>query len=167
MVERLKLRYFVVIIAIIIFILLFLGYIYIFSVAIPKESLQTNSGPKPYQILTPDVYTSGTIVSLYKEIPPIFPKEVVLENKTLDYSGTVTSPQGQMQITVSYVSDKSMKDAVNFYTKYLPGVGWTIAETSVYDKVSVIKTTKGKQNILMSVAPLQKGGTMVTFQYEE
>lgn len=167
MVDRSKLRYFVVIIAIIIFILLFLGYIYIFSITIPKESLQTNSGPKPYQILTPDAYASGTIISLYKEIPPIFPKEVVLENKTLDYSGVVTDVQGKARITVSYVSDKSLKDIVDLYTQSLPGVGWGIAETSVYAKVSIIKITKGEESMLISIAPLQKSGTMVTFQYEE
>src|SRR3990167_791870 len=121
---------------------------------------------KPYKILTPQSYATGTTVSLYKNTPPDFPKEVVLEDKILDYSGAVTSPQGKTQITVSYVTDKSMQEVVDMYLGSLPGVGWKVAEKSVYIKVSIIKAFKGTQNILMSIAPLEGRGTIVTFQYE-
>ncbi|HEY4508779.1 MAG TPA: hypothetical protein VJC13_00650 [Candidatus Paceibacterota bacterium] len=122
---------------------------------------------KPYKILTPQSYATGTTVSLYKNTPPDFPKEVLLEDKILDYSGTVTSPQGKTQITVSYVTDKSMQDIVDMYTIHLPALGWAITQKSIYEKVSIIKATKNQQNILMSIAPLKMGEVMVTFQYEQ
>ena len=156
MINQTTLRYSFIII--IILVLLSLGFIYVFSSKI--------AGEKPYQVLTPEVYEKGTTVSLYKNIPPDFPKEVVLEDKILDYSGAVTSPQGKTQITVSYVTDKSMQEVVDMYLGSLPGVGWKVAEKSVYIKVSIIKAFKGTQNILMSIAPLEGRGTIVTFQYE-
>jgi len=157
MINQTTLRYSFVII--IVLVLLSLGFIYVFSVKI--------GGEKPYQVLTPEVYEKGTTVSLYKNIPPDFPREVVLEDKTLDYSGTVTSPQGKTQITVSYVTDKSMQDVVDVYLGSLPGVGWKVVEKSVYIKVSIIKAIKGTQSILISIAPLEGRGTKVTFQYEK
>lgn len=144
-------------IIIVVLILLSLGFIFVFSGKISQE--------KPYQVLTPEVYEKGTVVALYKNTPPGFPKEVVLENKTLDYSGTVTTPQGKTQITVSYISDKSMQDIVSLYEKSLPSVGWNITEKTVYEKVSIIKATKGEQSVLLSIAPLRESETMVTFQY--
>lgn len=157
MINQTTLRYSFIII--IVLVLLSLGFIYVFSSKI--------AGEKPYQVLTPEVYEKGTTVSLYKDTPPDFPKEVVLEDKTLDYSGAVTSPQGKTQITVSYVTDKSMQDVVALYSDFLPTVGWSITEKSVYIKVSIIKAFKGTQNVLMSIAPLEGRGTIVTFQYEK
>lgn len=139
-------------------ILIVIGVVYLVFL----KSLET----KPKAVLTPDSYPKGTTVSLYDSTPPDFPKEVVLEDKTLKYSGTVTNPQGGKQITVSYVSDKSMKDIVAMY-ETLPNIGWNITEKSVYEKVSIIKATKGEQSILISIAPLQEAETMVTFQFEK
>jgi len=146
------------IIIVIVLVLLSLGFIYIFSVKISKET--------PYQTLSPKAYEQGTVVDLYKNTPPGFPKEVVLENKTLSYSGTVTTPQGKTQTTVSYKTEQNMQNLVDIYTTSLPSVGWEIAEKSVYEKVSIIKAVKGEQSILLSIAPLKEGELMVTFQYE-
>lgn len=167
MIDDSRLKYFVAAFSIIIFILLLLVFIYVFSVSLPKETEQTNFPIKPYQVLTPKEYGHNATVSLYKVIPPIFPKEVVLENKALDYSGVVTDSQGRMQVTVSYISDQDMKSVANLYSRSLPGVGWNITEISTHDRVSIIRITKVEERMLISIAPLQKGGTMVTFQYEE
>jgi hypothetical protein len=157
MTNRSTLRY--IFIIIIVLILLSLCFIYVFSGKISKE--------KPYQTLTPDIYKKGTVVELYKNTPPNFPKEVVLENKTLDYSGTVAVPGSKVQIKVSYVSDKSMQNIVDLYNKSLPSVGWNIVEKTIYTKVSIIRATKGEQSILMSISPIKEGEVMVTFQYEK
>ncbi|MFA5888966.1 MAG: hypothetical protein WCW47_03715 [Candidatus Paceibacterota bacterium] len=150
-------KYFIVII--IVLILLSLGFIYIFSVKISKET--------PYQTLTPENYEKGTVVNLYKNIPPGFPKEVVLENKTLDYSGSVTTSQDKTRITVSYISDKNMQNVVGIYEKSLPDVGWNIVDKSIYEQVSIIRAIKEEQSILVSISPLKEDETMVTFQYEK
>jgi hypothetical protein len=120
----------------------------------------------PEKVLTPESYPAGTTVLLYKEAPSIFPKEVIMENKVLDYSGTVTSPTGKTQTSVSYVSDQSMQAIVDIYVGALPNVGWTITEKTVYAKVSIIQATKGSESILISIAPIKAGEVKVTFQYE-
>jgi len=147
------------IVTIIILIPLSLGFNYIFS--------SKTSNNKPYEVLAPEVYEKGTKVSLYKETPPNFPKEVILENKIPDYSGVVTAPEGATQTTVSYITDKSMEEVVDIYDRSLPLVGWKIVEKTVYTKVAIISFKKEKQSIFMSIAPLKEGDTLVTFQYEE
>jgi len=146
-------------VVVVIIILLLVGFVYITSVGV--------FGERPYQVLTPEVYEKGTTVSLYKGTPPKFPEEVILEDKPLDYSGSVVSPQGKTQITVSYISNKTMNELVELYSQTLPSVGWGISEKSIYEKVSIIKTDKGDQSVLLSISPLEKGGVLVTFQYEK
>lgn len=121
----------------------------------------------PMEVLTPDVYPVGTTVSLYEEAPSVFPREVIMENKPLDYSGEVTTPDGKTQVSVSYVSDQAMQAVVDVYVGALPNVGWTVTEKTVYTKVASIKATKGEENILLSIAPVKEGETKVTFQYEK
>lgn len=144
---------------IIIIVLLLAGAVYL----VMKERAYV----PPEVILTPEVYPEGTTVSLYKEAPSIFPEEVILENKTLDYSGEVTTPEGKTQVSVSYVSDKTLQAVVDVYVGALPNVGWTITEKTVYTKVALIKATKGNEKILLSIAPLKEGETKVTFQFEK
>lgn len=141
-----------------IIILLLLGFFYLFSL---------NLREKPYEVLTPDVYEVGTTVSLYQNTPPGFPKDLILEEKTLDYSGTVTVPSGKKQTTVSYISNKSMTELVDIYSNALPEKGWQIMAKSVYPKVSVIQAVKKDQSILLSIAPSKDGEVMITFQYEQ
>lgn len=121
---------------------------------------------KPYKVLTPDVYEEGTTVSLYKNVPPEFPKNVIAEEKVLNYSGTVSSPNGKKQITVSYVSDKTMSNLVTLYSEFLPKNNWELIARSVYEKVSIIQISKNERNIMLTIAPIKDGETMVTFQYE-
>lgn len=121
----------------------------------------------PTAVLVPENYPTGTTVSVYENAPPGFPKEIILENKELDYSGTVVSPEGKVQISVSYISDKSMEEVADLYDRTLPSLGWTVTEQSIYEKVSIVQATKRGQNVLLSIVPLEKGGAMVTFQYEK
>lgn len=121
----------------------------------------------PTEVLTPESYPAGTTVSLYDQAPSDFPREVIFENKPLDYSGTVTSPDGKTQTSVSYVSDQSMQAIVDIYVGALPNVGWTVTEKTVYEKVSIIQATKGNENVLISIAPLKEKEVKVTFQYEK
>ncbi|MDP2946687.1 MAG: hypothetical protein Q8N88_01095 [Nanoarchaeota archaeon] len=120
----------------------------------------------PIEVLTPESYPAGTTVSLYDQAPSVFPKEVIFENKVLDYAGTVTKLDGKTQTSVSYVSDQIMQTIVDIYVGALPNVGWTITEKTIYEKVSIIQATKGNESILISIAPLKEGETKVTFQYE-
>lgn len=121
----------------------------------------------PKQILTPDIYPSGTTVSLYDEAPSVFPKEVILENKTIKYSGTVAIPGGKTQTSVSYVSDNTMPAIVDIYMGALPNMGWEILAKTVDEKVSLLRASKGDEVILLSISPIKKGEVLVTFQYEK
>ena len=146
-------------IIIIIIVLVLTGAVYLLNLK--------NAYIPPTKVLTPESYPVGTTVSLYDQAPNNFPREVIMENKVLDYSGTVTNPNGKTQTSVSYISDQTMQAVVDIYVGALPNVGWTVTEKTVYAKVSIIQATKGKESILISIAPLKAGETMVTFQYEK
>jgi len=126
-----------------------------------------DSSEEPYQVLTSSVYEKGTKVDLYRDLPPDFPQEIVLEDKVLDYSGSVINPQGKTQTTVSYISDKRSQNIVDIYIKYLPDVGWTVVEKISYPNVSIIRAEKGGDKVIVSIAPVNGSGVMVTFQYEK
>ena len=122
---------------------------------------------KPYQVLTPNVYPEGTTISLYKNIPAGFPNDVILEDKTLDYSGTVQNPDGKKQTTVSYISDKNMSEITEMYASSLVENSWKISNSSKFEKVSIIQATKNTENLTITIAPIKDAKTMVTFQYEK
>ncbi|MEK9179322.1 MAG: hypothetical protein AAB893_02535 [Patescibacteria group bacterium] len=126
-----------------------------------------NSKVAPYQVLSPEGYEIGTTVSLYKNTPPGFPREIISENKELNYSGTVQAPDGGTQITVSYISDKNIPELVKMYKISLPKNGWTISESAVDDKVATISAFKTIERIIITTATAEDKGTMVTFQYEK
>jgi len=144
MINNTILRYFYIVL--IILIVLLLGVFF----------YTRDSSEEPYQVLTSSVYEKGTKVDLYRDLPPDFPQEIVLEDKVLDYSGSVINPQGKTQTTVS-----------DIYIKYLPDVGWTVVEKISYPNVSIIRAEKGGDKVIVSIAPVNGSGVMVTFQYEK
>jgi hypothetical protein len=132
-----------------------------------------NLNSTPYQVLTPDSYDLGTTVSLYKNTPPNFPAEVILENKALSYSGTVTAPDGKTQTKVSYQSEKNISDILTMYKDSLPKSGWSVSVNSVSPNVAIFLASKGSESVLITIVTTKQIGTakdmgaLVTFQYEK
>ena len=122
---------------------------------------------KPYRTITPEGYPTGTTVELYTKIPPEFPKEVVLENKTLDYSGQLKTLEGKTKTTVSYISGQYILDLINLYVEGLPKVGWTVDNKSITPESSVLQVSKGEEKLIISITFIEDGRSMVTFQYEK
>jgi len=150
-----KLKY----IFIVLVVLVLIGVVYV---------LQMTKKPEvPYEVSTPAGYPLGTTVSLYKNVPPGFPEEVLLENEKLNYSGSVDFEQGKSRsMSVSYLSNKSMKDVFDLYTSSLPKLEWNVNVEVGSEKVVVIRAVKGIQSVLITVSPLDNN-IMVTFQYEK
>ncbi|HEY4502865.1 MAG TPA: hypothetical protein VJC14_00285 [Candidatus Paceibacterota bacterium] len=120
---------------------------------------------KPYQVVEPESYEPGTTVSLYKSAPPGFPKDV-LSGEVLNYAGTVESPSGKEQITVSYVSNKTIGEALNAYSNSLPTKGWVITKELSYDNVGFLEAKKGEQSLLISASNEKEDLILVTLQYQ-
>ncbi len=120
-----------------------------------------------YKVVTPASYPKGTKVSLYKDLPPGFPVEIILENKELNYSGTVTTPNTEDKTTVSYISDKKISDLVTMYENAFTTNNWDILKKSVSDKFVLFRINKDEQNMTFTIIPLKDKGMMVTFQYEK
>lgn len=121
---------------------------------------------KPYKIVTPDNYEAGTTVSLYKNIPPTFPTNIILEGKTLNYAGTVQGPDGKQKISVSYISNKSLEELSAMYSPSLEKVGWQISNKSESRLSISILAKKGENKLIVTAGQVKPGEVMVTFQYE-
>ncbi|OGI82084.1 hypothetical protein A3I95_02085 [Candidatus Nomurabacteria bacterium RIFCSPLOWO2_02_FULL_44_12] len=119
----------------------------------------------PYQVITPDNYPEGAKISLYQGLPPGFPSDVILEDKELDYSGSVKSADGRTRTTVSYISDSTLSNLVEIYQTSLRANGWEVSVLASSPKMAIIKVLKGQKQVLISLAPLQDK-VMLTFRYE-
>ncbi len=121
----------------------------------------------PYKVLTPDSssYPAGTSISLYENTPPGFPSELLLEQKELDYSGTVTSAEGKVQATVSYFSDKTVQDILLMYKEFLPKNGWEFSIKVQSEKTTVIQAEKSGQKVIITAVASKEGKVTVLFQY--
>ncbi len=73
----------------------------------------------PYQVLTPESYPEGSVVSLYKNFPPNFPKELILGGEKIDYSSTVSDQTTDSSIKVSYLLEKSNTEIMEEYNNAL------------------------------------------------
>ena len=129
--------------------------------------LQYAQSNTPYLTLSPTNYPEGTAINLYKNVPPGFPPSLILENKTLDYSGVLEGSDGKKQITVSYISDKSMSGIMDMYLSALPKDGWSISDNLRSEKASIIQASKVGESLIITVAPVKDVEVMVTFQYEQ
>lgn len=121
----------------------------------------------PYQVLTPENYPPGTTVSLYKGIPPGFPKGVILEKNEITHSDVVASTDGKKQMTVSYTSSKAMAEVVKLYKMSLYKDEWKLVVNATSEKVATIIATKEVEKIIITMVPATEGGTTLTFQYEK
>ena len=160
---------FVVFLAVVYFILSYFGVIDLI-----EKKINFGSEPeaqKPYQLIRPEKgFATGTTVSLYKTTPPGFPAEVILENKPIYHSSTVSMPDGNKQIVVSYLSDGSPEDTANFYMQNLPKKNWVLQNTKITKNVSVIDTSFGNEKVLITITPgvgKNAEGSLVTFQYKQ
>jgi len=132
------------------------GAIYLFIV----------SRPRPYSVLVPKSSPPGTVVSLFKDLPPGFPKEVVLETTAPIRSGTVAMTDKSTQFSVAYLSGAKLNDLMVSYENSFKGLGWSIVSKSL-TKVGVLQTAKGDQTIVLTIVSLSDKETMLTFQYEK
>ncbi|MEI6843356.1 MAG: hypothetical protein WCK48_02530 [bacterium] len=122
---------------------------------------------KPYKVLTPEGYATGTTVSLYDGLPSDFPREIMLEDKKINYSGEVKMPDGRKQINISYISGKNMLDAINLYATELPQKGWVVISNSIAKNTALIQVKKGSQQVSVIIAPVKVNDIQITFQLEK
>ena len=139
-------------------IFVFILFIYFFGV---KEM------ERPYEVPVPESYPAGTNISLYQRAPQGFPKEIILEDKTLKYAGTVTSGGGKEQTKVSYISDKTVSSLTDLYLAVLQKNNFIISNKSVSLNVTVIKASRGEEKMIITLAPYKGSQVMATFQYEK
>jgi len=125
------------------------------------------SGEKPYKVLTPDVYPEGTTVSLYKDVPKSFPKEFILANTTLDYSGELKTPNGKTQTTASFVSNENILYITNSYRASLSNENWSVSVESLTGNAAILKATKNNEVVIVSIVPISPTTTLITIQYEK
>lgn len=165
-----KIKYFIVITLALLLLVFIYTFLYIKTQNKKSNTVLTQTTDRePYQTLTPTNNATNTQVSLYKNAPPDFPKEILPQNITINSSGKVSDPSGKTQITVSYISDKNITDLVDSYNSSLPKNGWNILLKSIVTSTNVatIKATKENQSIQIIVTPLKNQEMIITFQYQK
>jgi hypothetical protein len=120
---------------------------------------------RPYQVISSKSYPSGTI-SLFKDLPSGFPKEVVLEQGTPTSSNKITSPDVNTQNTVTYISVKSVAELAKEYEANFIANGWTI-KSKTTGKVPTFFVIKDEHKLILTISALSSTETMLTFQYEK
>ena len=121
----------------------------------------------PINVLVPRNYPEGTKVALYDTAPAGFPSEIILEGQPIKYAGTVTTIGDRKQMTVSYVSPRSIADVANLYFASLPKNNFVISNRTVSAKIAVISATRGYGKLTITISPFQGGSNMVTLQYNQ
>ena len=142
---------------------------------------------KPYKTVKPPAgYVSGTTFSLYEEAPPGFPKDVILEDKTLKHSVLVASPRDKVSmhqtlasttrngvikesIKLSYISDKDLLSVATMYRDALPKIDWVLKMQDISKELSIIQLIRGEEMLIITFTPTVTGDTSdteLTFQYE-
>src|SRR3989338_8751187 len=111
--KQLEAKYFIVV-------LLVLAAAFLFFYKVPGQPYKVVGAPEQFP-------TKGTTISHYKNLPPGFPPELVLESELLATSEIVAIPGGKKQIIVSYVSKLNAEAAMALYVKSLPAVGWNVS----------------------------------------
>ena len=150
-----KLKYSLIIIIVL---LLLLGAYFVY---------QSSAIEKPYEVVTQRLYSSTSTVSLYKNIPPGFPKELILENKRIDYSGIFKTPTGSETREVRYITDKTVSDIKDMYKDYLPKIGWTVLPLQETSNSVTIQGIKGVENIQIIIISKEEGGAFLILDYYE
>ncbi len=124
---------------------------------------------QPYAVVKPEQgFIPGTTVNLYEDAPPGFPVEVILEGKPIYHSSSVNTPDGKKQIVVSYLSDQNPEIVANLYVASLPEKQWTVKSSKVTKVVSVLVTSRGSQNVVITISPgisTTTPSSLVTFQF--
>jgi len=143
------------------------GLLFLLIVVVLYYLLNNYSGEKPYEVLTPDVYPEGTTVSLYKDVPKFFPKEFILANTTLDYSGKLETPNGKTQTTVSFVSNENILYIANSYRASLSKENWSVFIESLTENAGILRATKNSEVVIVSIVPISPTTTLITIQYEK
>ena len=145
------------IVYIIIAVLVILGFIY----------FNYNSFLNGPEVVIPGNYPVGTRISLYDNLPPEFPEELILENNELNYSGTISLPGGITKTTVSYFSDKTLSELVVMYEGALKDNGWSILKKSSSISTGAFQAEMENQKLILTIAPSKGKGMIITFQYEK
>jgi hypothetical protein len=121
----------------------------------------------PTQVLAPDGYPEGTTVELWENVPPDFPKEVIIENKKIDHADVVNSKDGKKQITISYTSDKAMPDLAGMYIASFENSGWKMMSNNISPLVATVFVTRNAEKLIITIVPALGAGSTATFQYEK
>jgi hypothetical protein len=114
----------------------------------------------------PEGFEEGTKLSTYDQVPPNFPKELILEEGiTTTHASLLNLPDGRNQIKVSYISGKSLRELADMYKFSLIRNGWNPV-VNPGDDVVVISAAREEDKFTATFVR-GSGGTSVTFQYEK
>ncbi len=147
-------KYFVYLILFLIFIC---GLVFLFKNSFSQEVQVVDS---------PEGFEEGTKLSIYDQVPPNFPKELILEEGiTTTHASLLNLPDGRNQIKVSYISGKSLRELADMYKFSLIRNGWNPV-VNPGDDVVVVSAAREEDKFTATFVR-GSGGTSVTFQYEK
>lgn len=122
---------------------------------------------KPYQTIPPEESGTGATISLYKDIPPGFPKEILEKSITLESSNTVVDSSGKTHITISYISDFSVSEASTIYLESLSKNNWTEVHPVPLPNLTTISAKRGSETLIITLTRARFSDSKITFQYEK
>ncbi len=124
-------------------------------------------GRKPKEVFTPTNYPTGSTISIYSKIPPMFPAGVILENTELKNSSVLSLPDGKIQVSLSYISEQKIPDLVNLYTSTLSKSGWSVSVADLRHSNYVLTASKAGDTVIITMSLTRELQPLLSFQYEK
>ncbi len=124
-------------------------------------------GAKPTQVLDSTFYPEGTTIELWAQIPPDFPKELILENNQITHADVVNLAGNKKQITVTYTSKTDVSALAQRYLASIENSDWMLGVNNINPAVSTILAKRESETLIITLIPKVGGETEVTFQYEK
>ena len=146
-----KLKYFLTLFAILLFFIIVYFFYQVFIIQRPYKTVEISNVP-------------GTTLASYKNAPPDFPKELLLENEPLTYSNVLVTPYDKQDI-VTYISPNKMSDVVKMYMETLPKIGWVIVNRLDTQNNAVIDASNNTGTVSITIVLVKDNSTALTFQY--
>lgn len=119
---------------------------------------------RPEKIITPEVYDTGTEVSIYKDVPKSFPKELILNDFIVDYVGEVSDGDSYFLATFSFKVGDSFENIKERYISNLKNLGLLFTSEVDNAEVSVLNVYINEQRYVVSLSYLSSTESMVTIQ---
>jgi len=122
---------------------------------------------QPYRLSNPESFEQGTELSVYKDLPPSFPKEFILGDVRPSYSGQLELPDGLTQTSVEFSHTEGVVYLVNTYRDVLFRQGWTVTVDTATREFGILRAEKNNFVVAVSIAPVSAFETLITIQYDK